>query len=202
MFGESTNSLLHPERDEIAWAMADILRGLRFRLMMVRLLWLFKHKAWFDAIGIVHTFINRHIDKAYADLAKKKAPADGANSENGSTTAIEEKSERTDLLWSMLPHFGRDRKHLRSEMLILFAPNNDTTSILISNAFWSLARHPDVYAKVREEVLSHGLDAPLTYERLRSMKYLNAVLNESKSFPCPTGFLHGGGQRMTESSLF
>ncbi|KAH7329898.1 cytochrome P450 [Rhexocercosporidium sp. MPI-PUGE-AT-0058] len=178
MFGESTNSLLHPERDQIAWAMAEILRGLRFRLMMVRLLWLFKHKAWLDAIGIVHTFIDRHIDKAYADLAKKNAPAEGANSENKSTTAIQENYARTDLLWSMLPHFGGDREHLRSEMLILFAPNNDTTSILISNAFWSLARHPAVYAKVREEVLSHGLEADLTYERLRSMTYLGAVLNE------------------------
>jgi cytochrome P450 monooxygenase len=33
---------------------------------------------------------------------------------------------------------------------------------------------------VREEVLSIGEDAPLTYEALRSMKYLDAVLNESE----------------------
>jgi cytochrome P450 monooxygenase len=65
-------------------------------------------------------------------------------------------------------------------MLLLFVPNNDTTSIFISNVFWNLARFPEVYAKVREEVLSIGEDAPLTYEALRSMKYLDAVLNESE----------------------
>lgn len=190
MFGESIGCLVHPERAEVAWAMTDILRGLRFRLMMVRWLWLFRHKTWFDAIDVVHKYINRHIDMAYKDFAKRKMVADGANNGNGSTTATEETPERTDLLWTMIPHFGEDKERLRSELLVLFAPNNDTTSILISNVFWNLARRPDVYAKLREDVLSHGPDAPLTYERLRSMKYLDAVLNESMSFPYPTGFLY------------
>lgn len=190
MFGESIGCLLHPERAEVAWAMTDVLRGLRFRLMMVRWLFLFRHQAWFDAIDVVHKYINRLIDNAYEDFAKKQqtaAAADGAkNNGNGSTTttttttAVEETDdERTDLLWQMIPHFGQDRERLRSELLVLFAPNNDTTSILLSNVFWNLARRPDVYAKIREEVLAHGPDAPLTYERLRSMKYLDAVLNES-----------------------
>jgi hypothetical protein len=43
-----------------------------------------------------------------------------------------------------------------------------------------MARHPEVYRKVREEVLAVGEDTPLTYETLRTMKYLDAVLNESK----------------------
>jgi cytochrome P450 monooxygenase len=66
------------------------------------------------------------------------------------------------------------------EMLLLFVPNNDTTSIFVSNVFWNLARYPDVYAKVREEVLSVGEDTPLVYECLKGMKYLEAVLNESE----------------------
>lgn len=169
--------------------MTDILRGLRFRLMMVRWLWLFRHKKWYDAIDVVHKYINRHIDMAYEDFAKKKTEADTAKTGNGSKTATEETPERTDLLWTMIPHFGDDKERLRSELLVLFAPNNDTTSILISNVFWNLARRPDVYAKIREEVLSHGPDAPLIYERLRSMKYLEAVLNESKSFPGPIWLL-------------
>lgn len=172
--------------------MTEVLRGLRFRLMMVRWLWLFRHKAWFNAIDVVHAYVNRLIDKAYADLAQQQqqrrrqqavaVAADGTDGGNGSTAATEETPERTDLLWSMIPHFGEDKERLRSEILVLFAPNNDTTAILISNVFWNLARRPDVYARVREEVLSHGPDAQLTYERLRSMKYLDAVLNESKLF--------------------
>lgn len=223
MFGESIGCLLHPERAEVAWAMTDVLRGLRFRLMMVRWLFLFRHQAWFDAIEVVHKYINRLIDNAYEDFAKKQqtaAAADGAkNNGNGSTTttttmtmttAVEETDdERSDLLWQMIPHFGQDRERLRSELLVLFAPNNDTTSILLSNVFWNLARRPDVYAKIREEVLAHGPDAALTYERLRSMKYLDAVLNESmflRSSPFPPPPVHWrlpatevNEEKMTES---
>ncbi|KAK1569422.1 cytochrome P450 [Colletotrichum navitas] len=179
MFGEPIGCLLHPQRAKLAWAMTDVLRGLRFRLMMVRLLWLFRHKAWYDAIDVVHDYINRHIDKAYGDLARKQVAAEVASSGKESTAVVEETPERKDLLWFMVPHFGEDRERLRSEMLVLFAPNNDTTAILIRNVFCNLGRRADIYAKVRKEVMSHGPDAPLTYERLRSTKYLDAVLNET-----------------------
>jgi cytochrome P450 monooxygenase len=127
----------------------------------------------------VHDFIDRQIDRAYKERAEKETGSDASNpglSQNAVT-----KSERTDLLWTMVGNVPKDRERLRSEMLLLFVPNNDTTSIFISNVFWNLARFPHVYAKVREEVLAIGEDAPLTYETLRAMKYMEAVLNESKS---------------------
>lgn len=170
--------LLYPERAEIAWAMTDILRGLRLRLQMSKWLWLFRWKVWFGAIDIVHEFIDRQVDKAYKERAK--ASKEGVSSDKNSSFGVELKPERGDLLWSMVGNVPEDRERLRSEMLLLFVPNNDTTSIFISNVFWNLARFPEVYAKVREEVLSIGEDAPLTYEALRSMKYLDAVLNESE----------------------
>ena len=68
-----------------------------------------------------------------------------------------------------------------SEMCIrdsLFVPNNDTTSILTANVIWHLARNSKAWEKVRAEVLAHG-DAPLTFEALRGMKYLQASINET-----------------------
>jgi len=171
--------LSYPERAEIAWAMTDILRGLRLRLQMSKWLWLFRWKVWFSAIDIVHEFIDRQVDRAYEERTNT-VKGGNANQEK-SSFGVELKPERTDLLWSMVGNVPEDRERLRSEMLLLFVPNNDTTSIFISNVFWNLARYPDVYAKVREEVLSVGEDAPLTYETLRAMKYVDAVLNESRS---------------------
>lgn len=179
MFGESVSSLEDPAKAEVAWAMMAVLRGLRFRLMMVKLIWLFSQKTWLDAIAVVHKYIDAHIEKAYAQYAKRQGTATDSQLKLAGNDDTEGKSERTDLLWTMIPHFGNNKEHLRSEMLILFAPNNDTTAILLANVFWSLARHPDVYAKVREEVLALG-EEPLTYERLKSLKYVDAVLNESK----------------------
>ncbi|KAI0911298.1 cytochrome P450 [Ustulina deusta] len=177
LFGESINCLLYPERAEIAWAMTDVLRGLRLRLQMSKWLWMFRWKPWFDAIDLVHDFIDRQVDRAYQERAEKDKGNDAAQKD--SSFGVELKAERTDLLWSMVGNVPEDRERLRSEMLLLFVPNNDTTSIFISNVFWNLARFPDVYAKVREEVLSLGEDTRLTYEVLRSMKYLEGVLNET-----------------------
>lgn len=165
--------------------MTDVLRGLRLRLQMSKWLWMFKWKFWLEATDIVHEFIDRQVDRAYKERAEKAKENGNGASKNASSFGVELKPERTDLLWSMVGNVPEDRERLRSEMLLLFVPNNDTTSIFISNVFWNLARYPDVYAKVREEVLSVGEDAPLTYECLRSMKYLDAVLNESESFPPP-----------------
>ena len=165
--------------------MTDVLRGLRLRLQMSKWLWMFKWKFWLDATNVVHEFIDRQVDKAYQERANKENAKTVGVSQNESSFGIDLKPERTDLLWSMVGNVPEDRERLRSEMLLLFVPNNDTTSIFISNVFWNLARHPDVYAKVREEVLSVGEDAPLTYECLRSMKYLDAVLNESE-ISCPS----------------
>ena len=158
--------MLYPERAEIAWAMTDVLRGLRLRLQLSKWLWLSKWKTWNAAIEVVHEFIDNKIDKTYKEKAEKVTKSS--------------KPERTDLLWTMVGNLPEDRERLRSEMLLLFVPNNDTTSIFISNVFWNMARHPEVYRKVREEVLAVGEDTPLTYETLRTMKYLDAVLNESK----------------------
>ncbi len=158
--------------------MTDVLRGLRLRLQMSKWLWMFRWKPWFDAIDLVHDFIDRQVDRAYQERAEKDKGNDAAQKD--SSFGVELKPERTDLLWSMVGNVPEDRERLRSEMLLLFVPNNDTTSIFISNVFWNLARFPDVYAKVREEVLSLGEDTRLTYEVLRSMKYLEGVLNESE----------------------
>jgi cytochrome P450 monooxygenase len=72
--------------------------------------------------------------------------------------------------------------------LAVFVPSNDTTSIHIANTFFALARHPHAWAKCREEVLALG-SAPLTFEVLRGLKYVNWVLNESKLLPPPSPFL-------------
>jgi cytochrome P450 monooxygenase len=72
-----------------------------------------------------------------------------------------------------------DKLALRSQILAVFVPSNDTTSIHIASIFFALARHPHAWAKCREEVLALG-SAALTFEILRGLKYVNWVINESK----------------------
>ena len=92
--------MLYPERAEIAWAMTDVLRGLRLRLQLSKWLWLSKWKTWNAAIEVVHEFIDNKIDKTYKEKAEKVTKSN--------------KPERTDLLWTMVGNLPEDRERLRS----------------------------------------------------------------------------------------
>ncbi|THV51506.1 hypothetical protein BGAL_0108g00020 [Botrytis galanthina] len=68
----------------------------------------------------------------------------------------------------------KDKTELLNQMLNLFLPARDSTSSATGFIFFHLARHPDVWMKLREEVVSVG--APITFDLLKSMKYLNLRL--------------------------
>lgn len=147
--------------------MQDVLRGLRLRLQWYKYLFLFRHQSWLDAVEIVNSYLNKHIDQTYQEIAECEAKC-----------IDPEHAKRGDLLWNMATHL-RDKDLLRSQVSLIFVPNNDTTSIFISHILWNLARRPDIYSKCVAEVEALG-ESELTFERLRGMKYINAVLNESE----------------------
>lgn len=163
------DALTHPDRARITWAMLDVLRGGRMRAQFYMMMWAFNWTWWYKAVAEVHEFINVHIKSTYKQLEER---------EQRVKDGLPVEPERTDLIWYMASNL-RDEELLRSQLCLVFVPNNDTTSIFISNCIWHLARHPEAWEKLRQEVLDHG-DAPLTFEVLRNMKYLNCVLNESE----------------------
>lgn len=71
-----------------------------------------------------------------------------------------------------------DRVRIRSELLNILLAGRDTTASLLSNVWWMLSKRPDVWARLREDVDSLGGERP-TFEQLKDLKYLRAVLNES-----------------------
>jgi cytochrome P450 len=56
-----------------------------------------------------------------------------------------------------------NREELRDQILNVLLAGRDTTASLLSNMFFELARHPEIYAKLREEVSGLGGKEP-TYE--------------------------------------
>lgn len=105
--------------------MVDIMRGLRVRLQMGKYLFLHRDKAWHSSIALVHKFMNKHIDDTIEEVRQIKMTGRKTLPAN----------ERTDLLWDMAQHV-EDRETLRSQITAVWVPSNDTTSILISNAFY------------------------------------------------------------------
>lgn len=162
------DALTYPDRARITWAMLDVLRGIRMKIQLWKANKLFDWSWWLEAVHTVHNYVDVHIDRVYKEIGERKRAI-----EAGETVG----PERTDLLWFMASNL-EDREELRSQLCLLLVPNNDTTSIFISNCIWHLARNPAAWEACRQEVLAHG-DAPLTFDVLRQMKYLQGILNET-----------------------
>jgi len=78
-----------------------------------------------------------------------------------------------------------DKTVITDETLNILIAGRDTTAALLTFTVYMLSQHPDVLQKLRAEVLEHvGTSRMPTYDDIRSMKYLRAVLNETlRLFP-------------------
>lgn len=118
-----------------------------------------------EAIQICHRYIERFVDDALEfrkQLDKEKLS--GAKDEK--YYFIQEVAKQT-----------TDKKRIRDELINILLAGRDTTASLLSNMFFQLAKKPEIYAKLREEIASLGGRTP-SYEELRNFKYLKWCLNE------------------------
>ncbi|KAI9454183.1 cytochrome P450 monooxygenase CYP63 [Russula earlei] len=78
-----------------------------------------------------------------------------------------------------------DVEHIRYELITFLIASRDTTSSLLTFVIYFLALHPDVCSRLREEVLdTFGEMGSPTFEHLKKMEYLRAVLKETlRIFP-------------------
>lgn len=122
-----------------------------------------------------------------ADRAREKVFEYMDDYINASLQTQEERTERcptqrTTFLQDLAAAIG-DGKTLRDQVLHIFLASRDTTASLLSNLFFVLARKPNVYAKLREEIMAVVGDSSLpTFEQLKSMTYLKWCINECKLF--------------------
>lgn len=72
-----------------------------------------------------------------------------------------------------------DKLRIRSEALSVLFAATDTTATLLTNVWFELSKRPDIWARLRDEVDSLHGQKP-SYEQLKNLKYLRAVLTESQ----------------------
>ncbi|RDK38551.1 cytochrome P450 [Aspergillus phoenicis ATCC 13157] len=119
---------------------------------------------------ICHNLVEQFIDMAlkYREDYTKKTSGD------------EERRSRYLFLQGLAEHTG-DRDRIRDELMNVLLAGRDTTASLLSNLFFMLARNPNIWKKLREEVATLNGCAP-TYQQLRNLTYLKHCLNESLRF--------------------
>jgi cytochrome P450 len=104
-------------------------------------------------------------------------------------------SEQNDLLGMLLK--ARDDssgekmtdKQIRDEVITIFSAGHETTANLLSWTLYLLARHPDILARVRQELDGLLQGRIPNAEDLQQLSYTRTVLSESLRLRPPAGFL-------------
>ena len=122
------------------------------------------NKEWRESYKTVHRFVDEQCERALAEFAAEKTDQD-AQPQRKRYVMLDEMAKQI-----------RDPIALRYQILAVFIPARDTSSILVGNALFELARHPNLWAELRQTSLSLS-EAPLTFEKLKSLKdFRNIVL--------------------------
>ncbi|KAF8208856.1 cytochrome P450 monooxygenase pc-3 [Mycena galopus ATCC 62051] len=117
--------------------------------------------------------VNAYIDPIIHDAVEKKklAKSLGANME----TTDEEGTLLDELL-----NVTSDPKVLKDETLNILLAGKDTTQWTVTVIMYFLAMYPKFSVRLREEILAHvGPTRRPTYDDIRDMKFLRAVINEA-----------------------
>jgi hypothetical protein len=90
------------------------------------------------------------------------------------------KSEKSFTFLHALAGYTRDPQVIRDQIVAVLLAGRDTTAATLSWCFHELSHYPEIYARLREEVLAVvGSDRAPTYDDLKNMKYLAHTLNET-----------------------
>ena len=120
------------------------------------------------ANAYVDKFIDKATDETQDPLFSPKSPGADPN--------------RNILLYDLVSQ-EVPKDSIRSEVLNTILAGRDTTASLLSDMWFELSKHPKIFATLYEEV--HELappDAELTFDLIRAMPYLRAILNETLRF--------------------
>ncbi|KAF9259726.1 cytochrome P450 monooxygenase CYP63 [Marasmius fiardii PR-910] len=123
-----------------------------------------------ENVDVVHGFLEPLVKEALDEKEKSR----GVVSPVGEKTFLQHLCESTD-----------DPIVIRDQLLSFLLASRDTTACLLTYVTYFMAIHPEVCQNLRAEVLEHcgPTNAP-TYEQIRGMKYLRAVINETlRLFP-------------------
>ena len=119
-----------------------------------------------SSTDVLNRFVEPFVERAIAERQKT------------STDKGEDRSESQNFT-EALSEFTADRKVLRDQLVNTLLAARDTTAAALSWLFYELSYHPEIYAKLRNEVLNIlGTTRTPTYLELKQMKYMQWCINE------------------------
>ena len=128
----------------------------------------------------VKRYVERFIPQA---LEKHRQRQQRQQSEKPDSSLENEETKGYNLLDGLLEN-SDDLASLRDSVITILIAGIDSVAGLLSTTVWLLARHEDVWQRLRAQTLELvGDQQPPTYEQLRNFSYLRNVLNEGMCIP-------------------
>lgn len=138
--------------------------GIGRRTRLGRFRWFVRDKAFSIACGRIQKYADKYLQAA---LKNKD---------------LSEKDSRYVFLNEMAENIS-DHEFIRNNVLAVYVAGHESTAILLSNLMFLTSRHPEVWEKLRKEALAVQ-HQPVTFELLKSLRYLHQVINESELSIC------------------
>ncbi|KHN97416.1 cytochrome P450 alkane hydroxylase [Metarhizium album ARSEF 1941] len=165
LLGQSVGALDHPN-GEFSRAFTNVQR-----MQMIRvILYSFRHvlplRQYYDGIKVIERFITPYIESTLR-------------------LSIEElehlsKSDKGFTFLHNIALFSRDPQVIRDQVFAVLIAGRDTTAATLSWAIYELANHPEVWQKLRKQVLERvGPTRAPSYEDLKNLMYLTHTINET-----------------------
>ncbi|KAK6457433.1 cytochrome P450 alkane hydroxylase [Scheffersomyces xylosifermentans] len=178
LFGQSVESL----RDASVGMVSDDFKGkakfatsfnkaqdyLSTRALLQQFYWLVNNREFRECNRNVHEFADYYVQKAL----------------EASPEELEKTSKDGYIFLYELVKQTRDPKTLRDQLLNILLAGRDTTAGLLSFSIYELARSPEIWAKLKEEIyekFGSGDESrvdEITFDSLKRCEYLKAFLNE------------------------
>ena len=124
-------------------------------------------KEYKDAYTTVHRYVDKEVARALQETKGDKPASEDSPAVRRRYVLLDEMGKEI-----------RDPVQLRYHVLAVFLPARDSTGIAVSNMLFQLARHPHEWTKLRRVALAIG-DAPLTFEKLKSLVEFRYVFHET-----------------------
>ncbi|KAL4257049.1 cytochrome P450 family protein [Pleurotus pulmonarius] len=129
-----------------------------------------------EPMKVVKSFIAPIVD----DAVRKKRSADEEKATLGTANQRNEDIGDNETLLDHLVNFTSDPVVLRDEVLNILIAGRDTTTATLTVIVYFLSTHPAIFTRLRNEVAEKvGTDKRPTFENIREMKFLRAVINET-----------------------
>jgi cytochrome P450 family 4 len=139
-----------------------------------------------EVIKVINDFHDVIIKKGRKEIDEKPRKLSSENSDDSKKC----RSLLDSLLIATMDGKPLSNETIRNEIAVFIFGGHDTSSTTISFCLFNIAKHPEVQAKIRDEIKSIKDIDQITFKDLNNLNYLENVINETLRIypPAPVFF--------------